>query len=74
VIPQTTTAPLRPPQVDLRRGPSFALRLAALIPGTLVGLAMILTSRVTYDDRRYFTLVDDALISMSYARTLAQTG
>lgn len=35
---------------------------------------MILTSRVTYDDRRYFTLVDDALISMSYARTLAQTG
>lgn len=49
-------------------------RLVALIPGALMGLAMIATSTVTYDAKRYFTLVDDALISMSYARTLAQTG
>ena len=35
---------------------------------------MILTSRVEYDGRRYFSLVDDALISMSYARTLVDAG
>ena len=67
-----TAASSLPTQAD--SGPAVWLRVLWLIPGALVGLAMIVTSTVTYDDKRYFTLVDDALISMSYARTLAQTG
>lgn len=49
-------------------------RFLALIPGLAIGLAMIWSSSVVQGGQRLFTLVDDSLISMSYARTLAQTG
>lgn len=52
------------------RGP----RALALLPGLLVGLAMIWGSSVEVAGRRTFTLLDDALISMTYARTFARTG
>lgn len=51
-----------------------AARLIALIPGLVVGIAMIWSSSVVIAGQRYFTLLDDALISMTYARTLARTG
>ncbi|MFI0432346.1 MAG: hypothetical protein ACH36H_04310, partial [Candidatus Nanopelagicales bacterium] len=49
-------------------------RLLALLPGAGVGAAMIWTSGILTPSGRVFTLVDDALISMSYARTLVETG
>lgn len=69
--PVLDTHPLDPPSpTDTFR----VARIAALLPGLTVGLAMIWSSIITWGGQRYFTLVDDSLISMSYARTLAQTG
>jgi arabinofuranosyltransferase len=43
----------------------------ALVPCTLFWSAFIWRSSWTIDGRRWFTLFDDAMISMSYGRTLA---
>ena len=48
--------------------------MLALLPAGLVGLGIIISSKVESAGQLYFSLVDDALISMSYARTLADTG
>ena len=46
----------------------------ALIPGTIFLLVFFLRASRVVDGVRTFTLFDDALISMSYGRTLATTG
>ena len=46
--------------------------LIATLPGLLFGLAFIWRSSWVLNGQRRFTLFDDAMISMSYARTLAQ--
>lgn len=50
------------------------LRLLALTPGALAGLYLIWSASVTTPTGRRFTLFDDAMISMTYARTLARGG
>jgi hypothetical protein len=57
---------------DLQR---FGVGVAfAATPGTLFAVLFILTSSYVIEGRRYFTLFDDAMISMTYGRTLAYTG
>jgi hypothetical protein len=46
--------------------------LIATLPGVLFGLAFMWQSSWVLNGQRRFTLFDDAMISMSYARTLAQ--
>jgi len=46
--------------------------IIATLPGLLFGLAFIWRSSWVLNGQRRFTLFDDAMISMSYARTLAQ--
>lgn len=48
--------------------------MLAIVPAALIGLAWIMKASWLSDGIRRFTLFDDALISMSYARTLAKTG
>jgi len=50
------------------------LQLAFLVPGFLIGVAWIMRTSWIFDGERRFTLFDDALISMTYARTLANSG
>lgn len=57
-----------------RPGPQLWMRFLAVLPGGIAGAWLILSSAVDYGGQRFFTLVDDALISMSYARTLVDTG
>lgn len=45
-----------------------------LVPATIIGLAWIWRASWVSDGVRHFTLFDDALISMTYGRTLAQAG
>ena len=49
-------------------------RLVWIIPGLLIGLAWIWRTSWVVGDERRFTLFDDALISLTYARTFADTG
>jgi hypothetical protein len=69
--PDTTAheGPTVVPESSFRR-----LRVVMALPGALMGLAMILTSAMTVGGRQVFSLFDDGLISMSFARTLADTG
>ncbi len=46
--------------------------IIATLPGLLFGLAFIWRSSWVLEGQRRFTLFDDAMISMSYARTLAE--
>lgn len=48
--------------------------LLALIPGLVVGLVWIWHASWQSFGQRQFTLFDDAMISMTYGRTLSQTG
>ena len=68
------TIAAQPPVAGQRRDLAWWARCLALLPAAVVGVAIILTSRVESGGQRYFSLVDDALISMSYARTLVDTG
>jgi len=45
--------------------------LLAVLPGALFGLIFIVRSSWVFQGERRFTLFDDAMISMSYARTMA---
>lgn len=54
---------------------SWSARIAlGLVPGAVTGMLFILRSSWASGGRRHFTLFDDAMISMSYARTLARSG
>ena len=48
--------------------------LISLIPGTTFLGVFLMRSAMTPEGRLNFTLFDDAMISMTYARTLAETG
>lgn len=73
VTPADTAVPTPAPAPVVTR--RFRLvRAIALIPSAVAGLAMIWGSSVVVDGRRLFALVDDSLISMTYARTFARTG
>ena len=49
-------------------------RLAWIAPGLVIGLVWIWRASWVVGGERRYTLFDDALISLSYARTLADTG
>ncbi|MEZ5664369.1 MAG: hypothetical protein R3E94_12720 [Burkholderiaceae bacterium] len=44
------------------------------LPGALFHLLFVYLSSGFIEGRRYFTLFDDAMVSLAYGRTLAQTG
>jgi arabinofuranosyltransferase len=46
----------------------------ALVPGAVTGALFVWLSGWESNGRRHFTLFDDAMISMSYGRTLARSG
>jgi len=48
--------------------------LVACIPSSIFMCLFVFRNSFKFNDRRYFTLFDDAMISMTYARTFAQTG
>lgn len=54
--------------------PSIVRQFVPLVPGAVLGLLIMWTGRVRIGNREQFTLFDDAMISMSYARTLARGG
>lgn len=49
-------------------------RLLWVLPGLVIGFVWIWLASWTVGDERRFTLFDDALISLTYARTFADTG
>ena len=57
--------------VSLRFSPLY---LVALTPAIIFISLFIFRNSFRFNQRRYFTLFDDAMISMTYARTFAQTG
>jgi hypothetical protein len=56
------------------RNKVFNLHLLSLIPGSVAMAMFINTSGSVGKDGYRFTLFDDAMISMGYAKTLASTG
>lgn len=58
-------------RVSLRFSPHY---LIALTPAIIFISLFIFRNSFRFNQQRYFTLFDDAMISMSYARTFAQTG
>ena len=57
-----------------RRPRAFAVHCLALVPGLAFLLAFVWRAGFPTAGGRFFTLFDDAMISMTYARTLADTG
>ena len=53
---------------------SWLFQLLALVPGTIFMIDMVIKGSAMTERGRQFSLADDVMISMSYARTLAQTG
>lgn len=65
--------------VDVRHPPAYGARAAtthalALLPGLAFLLVFVWRAGFATESGRAFTLFDDAMISMTYARTLADTG
>ena len=56
------------------RGVDWRLTTVALVPSLCFCAAFVARSSWTRDGQRRFTLFDDAMISMSYGRTLARGG
>ncbi|MCB0919001.1 MAG: hypothetical protein KDC39_10595 [Actinobacteria bacterium] len=62
-------------QVTVVRPQYWLLRMCALLPAAVLGMVTIWISRISLSDGRgRFVLFDDAMISMTYARTFAETG
>jgi arabinofuranosyltransferase len=66
-----STKPTLEESVPFRLSPFF---LGACIPSSIFMSLFVFRNSFKFNDRRYFTLFDDAMISMTYARTFAQTG
>lgn len=58
----------------IRPAALVAAQITCLIPGAAFMWDFVLKGSANLADGRHFTLADDAMISMTYARTLARTG